>query len=393
VIVVGDGMADSPLAELKGKTPLQVANKPNMDWIASHGKSGLLRTIPSGMRPGSDVAIMSIFGYNPRRFHTGRGPLEAAALGIRLGEKDLAFRCNLITEENGLIKDYSAGHISTEEAEKLLRAVAKTYGRHGEFYPGASYRHIFVVRNAPSSAKIRTTPPHDAIGEKVEENLVSPESHRIASLVNRIMLGSKEILSRHPVNLSRVRSGKNPGNMVWLWGPGRKPKMPTISQKFGLSGAVISAVTVVKGIGVCVGLEKVDVPGATGYYDTSYENKARYALKALKKRDLVLIHVEAPDEAGHEGNVEEKIRSIENIDSKIIGKIMDGIREEYKIAVLSDHPTPIKVRTHTSEPVPFSIASPSGSRDGIKHFDELSAKRGGFGLMEGHRFMGTMVKF
>ncbi|MEM2874589.1 MAG: cofactor-independent phosphoglycerate mutase [Candidatus Hadarchaeales archaeon] len=393
VVVVGDGMADYPLEELGGKTPLQVANKPNMDSIASRGMSGLLRTIPTGMEPGSDVAIMSILGYNPKKFHTGRGPLEAAALGVRLSDKDVAFRCNLITEENGLIKDYSAGHISTEEARILLNAVAEKYGDHGEFYPGVSYRHLFVMRNVPFSSSIRIVPPHDALGERVADHLASPKRSKMAQIVNQIMLGSKEILSGHRVNVSRVRRGKAPANMVWLWGQGRKPRMKTMRERFGLDGAVISAVTVVKGTGICAGLESVEVPGATGYYDTSYGNKARYALKVLKEKDMVLVHVESPDEAGHEGNIEEKIRAIENIDSKIVGRIMDGTGGECKIAVMADHPTPIRVRTHTPEPVPFSMTSSSGKTDGVKRFDEFSARGGKLGLMEGHRFIRTMVEF
>ena len=392
VVIVGDGMADYPLPELGGKTPLQAAEKPNMDWIASHGKSGLMRTIPRGMEAGSDIAIMSILGYNPRRYHTGRGPLEAAALGVRLGERDIAFRCNLITEEDGVIKDYSGGHITTQEAKRLLRRVAARYGKVGDFYPGVSYRHLFVLRNAPpEAARIRTTPPHDALGKKVVSCLASPEDNRVARLVNQMMLESREILSRDPVNLSRVKMGKNPANMIWLWGQGVRPKMPSMREKFGIDGSVVSAVTVVKGVGICAGLQSVEVPGATGYYDTSYENKAKYALRELRSRDFVLVHVEAPDEAGHEGNVEEKVRAIENIDSRLIGRIMDGMNEEYKIAVMADHPTPIKVRTHTREPVPFSISSPAGDRDGVKRFDEDSAAGGGFGLMEGHRFMRVMV--
>ncbi len=393
VIVVGDGMAGYPLEELGGKTPLQVADKPNMDWIASHGRNGLLKTIPRGMEPGSDIAIMSILSHDPRKYHTGRGPLEAASMGVELGKGDLAFRCNLITEEKGIMADYSADHITTEEAQELISAVKGAYGNLGDFYAGVSYRHLFVMRNAPrGSDKIKTTPPHDIVGERLSEHMVKPKNSEVAKTLNEMMLNSKQILSDHPTNIAGVKRGRKPANMIWVWGQGKKPRMETLVKKYGIKGAIVSAVNIVKGIGVCAGMSKLEVPGATGYYDTNYENKAKFGLKALKDHDLVFIHVEAPDEAGHAGDVERKIEAIENIDSRLLAKILDGLKDEYAISILPDHPTPIKVRIHVPDPVPFAIYSTRDQRDAVKSFDEFSAKRGSFGILEGYKLMDKLLQ-
>jgi len=393
IIVVGDGMADYPLEELGGKTPLQVADKPNMDWIASHGRNGLLKTVPRGMQPDSDIAIMSILGYNPKKYHTGRGPLEAAGTGVELGKEDLAFRCNLITEERGIIADYSAGHITTDEAQELISAVKEAYGRLGDFYTGVSYRHLFVMRNAPrGSNKLKTAPPHEIIGERLSEHLVKPKNSEVAKILNGMILGSKQILSNHPTNIARVKMGKKPANIIWVWGQGKKPRMETLVEKYGIKGAIVSAVNLVKGIGVCAGMSKLEVPGVTGYYDTNYENKAKFGLKALKNHDLVFIHVEAPDEAGHAGDVERKIEAIENIDSRLLGKILDGLKDEYAISILADHLTPIKVRIHVPDPVPFAIYSTRDRKDAVKSFDEFSAKRGLFGILEGYELMDKLLQ-
>jgi len=393
IIVVGDGMADYPLEGLGGKTPLQAANKPNMDWIASHGRSGLLRTIPKGMNPGSDVAMMSILGYDPRKYLRGRGPLEAAGMGVELEKEDLAFRCNLITEESGAIADYSGGHITTEEAQELMSAVRKNYGHLGDFYVGTGYRHLFVMRNAPRGLeKLKTVPPHEIVGKKVCDNLIKPKNNEIAKTLNEMILKSKQILSNHPTNIARVKNGRKPANMIWVWGHGKKPKMKTIVEKYGIKGAIVSAVNVVKGVGACAGMSKLEVPEATGYYDTNYENKAKFALRALKGHDLVLVHVEAPDEAGHVGDTKRKIEAIENIDSRLLGKIIDGLKGEYAISVTADHATPIKVRAHTADPVPFAVYSTKGKKDGVKYFDESSAKRGSFGVLEGHKFMDKFLQ-
>ena len=394
VIVVGDGMADYPLEELGGKTPLQVANKPNMDWIASNGRSGVLRTIPAGMNPGSDVAIMSILGYNPREHHRGRGPLEAAGMGVKLEKKDLAFRCNLITQKNGVIVDYSADHITTEEARELINTIKKEFRYLGDFYTGISYRHLFVLKKFYDDPdKIKTVPPHEVMGKKINDCLAGPMDNKTAKILNEMMLSSRKILSSHQINLARIKNRKNPANMIWVWGEGKKPTMKTLVEKYSVKGAVVSAVTVVKGVGVCAGMTKLEVPGATGYYDTNYENKAKYALDALKTHDLVLVHVEAPDEAGHVGDIERKIEAIENIDSRLVGNIIDGLRGEYKMAIMADHPTPIKIRAHAADPVPFSIYSTKDQKDEVKCFDEKSAENGSLGLLEGYNFMDIFVWF
>lgn len=389
MVIVGDGMADYPLSELRGKTPLQVANKPNIDGIARRGRCGLFRTIPQGMGAGSDIANLSVLGYDPRRYYTGRGPLEAASIGVKLNSDDIAFRCNLITEKEGKIEDYSAGHITSGEARELIAAVSKAFGSIGEFYAGVSYRHLFVFRNG--SEGLESTPPHDAAGENIQKHLLKPVNSSTAQKLNRMMLDSKAVLSSHPVNLKRIREGKNPGNMLWLWGQGRAPRMEPLQNKYGLRGAVISAVDLIKGIGACLGMEIIKVQGATGYYDTNYEGKAEAALEALERKDYVYVHVEAPDEAGHVGNLEEKIRSIENLDGRLVGKILSGAPENTTIAVLPDHPTPIKVKTHVSDPVPFAIYSPNAKSDGVESFDEEAVKQGSLGLLEGEQFMKILL--
>jgi 2,3-bisphosphoglycerate-independent phosphoglycerate mutase len=392
LLVVGDGMADYPIPELGGKTPLQAAYKPNMDKIAAKGCSGLLRTVPDGLTPGSGTAILSVLGYDPTEFYTGRGPFEAASRNIKLDEKDVAFRCNLITEKDGILIDYSADHITNSESAKLIDAVKKNFERlgHVEFFAGLSYRHFLVLRNYLPSEIIECTLPHDAIGREISEILPkanSPEAKKTAAMLSEMILDSKNVLDGHPVNVARKEAGKGVGNMIWPWGGGRKPCMPTFQQKFGVAAAVISAVDLVKGIGVYAGMKVVDVPGATGLYDTNYEGKAEFALRALEDCNMVFVHVEAPDEAGHSRDYELKVKAIEDLDKRLIGVLLDGLKEEYTIAVLPDHPTPIKIGTHTREPVPFAIYTPTVKPDGIKKFDEFSAKKGKFGSLDGTSFM------
>ena len=387
VLVIGDGMADYPIPELCNKTPLEAAHKPNMDAIAARGRSGLIKNVPDHLTPGSEVAICSILGYDPKVYCTGRGPLEVPSRGIKLGKNDAAYRCNLITEENGDIIDYSAGHITTEEATQLIAAMKTAFDKPNqvEFYPGLDYRHFLILRNFANPEQIQCTPPHDAIGLKVEKVLPkakSPMAEKQAQLLRSLIEGSREILRSHPVNINREKTRKRPGNLIWLWGGGKKPSMPTLKEKFGVKGAVISAVDLVKGIGSYAGMQIINVPGATGLANTNYEGKADAALKALESNDFVCIHVEAPDEAGHSKDYKLKVKTIEDLDKRLVGRLINGLKEPYAIAILPDHATPISIGTHSRDPVPFAIASPYLKPDGVKVFDECSASKGSFGCVE-----------
>ncbi len=386
IIVIGDGMADYPIPELENRTPLQAAYKPNMDKIAAKGRNGVIRTVPDTLNPGSDVAILSVLGFDPTLFYTGRGAFEAAARGIKLRDSDVAFRCNLITEKDGILADYSSGHITSKESTQLITVIKTACEKKGqiEFYPGLDYRHFLIIRNSPFSLQVECAPPHDVIGKKIANVLPkanSPEAETIATLLRGFIHKSREILEMHPVNVARRKSGKNPGNMIWPWGGGKKPRIPTFKKKYGLDSAVISAVDLVKGIGIYAGMKIIEVPGATGREDTDYEGKANCALKALEDNDLVFVHVEAPDEAGHVKDYRLKVKTIEDLDNKLLGKILEHLGEPYAIAVLPDHPTPIKIGTHTREPVPFAVYSPQLEKDEVQKFDEISAKKGGFGLV------------
>ncbi len=391
VVVVGDGMADYPLGELGGRTPLQVARKPNMDMVAREGRCGLLKSIPEGMPAGSDVAILSILGYDPERYYTGRGPIEAAALGVELRERDVAFRCNLVTLRNGVMEDYSAGHISDGEARELIEALNEALGDGSvRFYSGVSYRNILVV-SGESFNGLECTPPHDITGRRVEDYLPRGEGQKF---LLELMKSAQRVLEKHPVNVRRIKEGKRPANAIWLWGHGVKPRLQCFTERFGVRGAIISAVDLVRGLGVLTGLKVVNVPGATGFYDTNYAGKGEYALKALEEVDFVLVHVEAPDEAGHAGDIEKKVEAIEKIDSEILGRIVGrigGIDKDYKVAVLADHPTPIVKRTHTRDPAPVAVLSSREEGDDVEFFDEFSVAKGSLGVMEGHVFMNYFI--
>lgn len=394
VVIIGDGMADYPLKELYNKTPLQASVIPNMDYIASNGVSGFLKTVPDNMEPGSDVANLSIMGYDPNEYYTGRGPLEAASIGADLQKGEVAFRCNFITEKEGKLTDFNANHISTTESKELINALNQEFGEIGKFYLGVSYRHLFVFNNE-RSATLKSCPPHDIVGEDIEESLLKPYDDKNAILLNKIMKESQELLENHPVNQKRVKSGKNPANMIWLWGQGVKPEMPSFSSKYGLKGATITGVDLIKGIGIYLGLTNINVPGATGYFDTDYNQKAEYALNALEDHDLIFVHVEAPDEAGHAGDIEEKIRAIESIDYKIVGKLLDELPkfDDYAISVLPDHATPIYVKTHTMEPIPYAMCSTGGIKDETSQYNEVSVKRGSRSTIDGHKFMNNFLNF
>lgn len=401
VILVGDGMGDYPLPELDGQTPLEAARTPNLDRLASIGRMGLVCTIPEGMEPGSDVANMSLLGYDPLRYHTGRGPLEAASIGITLDPEDVAFRCNLVTvrQDSGgstIMEDYSAGHISTEEAHRLIESLQKAiYSTALSLYPGVSYRHLLVWKGGRSD--LRTTPPHDISGQEVglyrQCYLQTPE---LLDFMER----AAEILSKHPVNRNRLREGRRPANAVWLWGQGKAPAMPTLKDRFGLSGAMITAVDLLKGLGVYAGLEPVRVPGATGYLDTNYEGKVQAALKALEDRDMVYVHIEAPDETSHEGNLEKKLEAIQAFDERVIGPITTGLGsfDQVRVLIVTDHLTPIKVRTHVSDPVPFLFLEnlkdieKGGAPNSGGRFCERSARNAGWYLPNGMELFSCFVK-
>jgi len=398
VVVIGDGMTDLPLKELDGKTPLQSAQTPNMDFIAKNGSSGLLKTVPEGMEPGSDVANLSIMGYNPKKYYTGRGPLEAASIGAELSDNDVGFRCNFITVDEGMLADFNAGHISTAEASQLIEALNKSFYRFGKFYLGTSYRHLFVLNNK-DAASLNSTPPHDVVGEPIFEHLLKPEDHPFSIKLNELMQKSSDILTKHPVNKKRIDEGKKPANMIWLWGQGTKPQMPVFKDNYGLRGATITGVDLIKGIGTYLGLTNVHVPGATGYYDTDYCGKVTFALEALENHYLVFIHVEAPDEAGHAGDIQEKIMAIERIDLRILGKLLEELPSlgDFAIAILPDHPTPIDIRTHTSDPVPYAVYSPGCESDDTESYDEVavekSFKNSSKELMDGYQFLKFFIKY
>jgi len=396
LLVIGDGMADYPVKELGGKSPLQSACHPNMNRLAREGLCGTARMTPRGMGPNTDVAILSILGYNPRRQQIGRGPLEAASMGVSLDEHDVALRFNLITEEAGILKDYAAGHISTEDAAVLVSALKDSLAQANvKFYPGISYRHLLVLGNRYSE-EVECYPAHDVAGRRIADILVQPRrpsAKRTAALLNDLILRSKAVLSGQVLNQERIRAGKSPANMIWPWGPGRRPKIATLRERYGLSGAVISAVDVVNGMGIYSGMDVIKVPGATGFIDTNYEGKADYALEALRDHDFVLVHVEAPDEAGHMGDPQLKVRTIEDLDRRLLGRILDKIEGDYAIAVISDHFTPIPVRTHTDDPVPFLIFSTRNRRKGVPTFDEVSACHGSLKIARGYRLFDLFLSY
>jgi len=384
-------MADYPLPELAGKTPLEVASTPWMDWLARRGRCGRLITIPEGMSTGSAVANLSILGYDPRIHFQGRGVLEAASMGIKLNLQDVVFRCNTICAENNKIKNHSGGHITTQEAAELMRTIDQELGSdHIKFYPGVSYRHLLVLKGGKFSANVECTPPHDVLGILIDRVLVrakDAQSKKTAQLLNKLILDSASILEQHPVNVKRKGEGKDMANMIWPWSPGKKPVMKTLQERFGIRGAVISAVNLIKGLGVYAGFGIMQVKGATGLYNTNYEGKADASLAALEKYDLVFVHVEASDEAGHEGNVNLKIKTIEYFDQRLVGRVLGGIHEKVRIALLPDHLTPIAVRTHVADPVPFLIYDPEKTGDEVREFNESSCSRGSLGLLEGDSFI------
>ncbi len=405
IILLGDGMADWPMAELGGKTCLQAAKTPNLDSLATQGQVGMVHTVAEGFPPGSDVANLSVFGYDPRQYYTGRSPLEAASIGVHLAPSDVAFRCNLVTlrvtggksagtggRRRAVMEDFSAGHISTQEARILMEEIdSKLSSDHVRFYSGVSYRHLMTWKGGKDN--IECTPPHDIQDKDILDYLPRGDGD---GFINELMEASYDILANHPVNKARVENNKRPANSIWLWGQGRRPSMPTFKEKYGVEGAVISAVDLIKGIGIYAGFEVINVPGATGWIDTNYVGKAEHALFALKSKDIVYLHVEAPDEAGHTGDLANKLKAIEDFDEFIVGNIIDGMKQfdEYRILALPDHPTPLEIRTHSSEPVPFVLYDSTKVREGdrISYDERIALRKDALRFTEGHTLMDYFLK-
>jgi 2,3-bisphosphoglycerate-independent phosphoglycerate mutase len=397
-VIIGDGMADRPMDELGGLTVLQKADVSNMDWLVRKGTAGMVRTIPAGLPAGSDVANLSIMGYDPVQYYTGRAPLEAVSMGIEMTADDAAYRCNLVTlSSNGGFRtemlDHSSGHISSEEGRELIEAVNGALGKDDiVFYPGVSYRHVMIWRMG--SVKAECTPPHDILEKPIEGYLPSGDG---GAFLRDLMQRSKAVLMNHPVNEKRRSEGKRTADSIWLWGQGRRPLVPTYREKYGITGSLISAVDLTKGLGRCAGLEIIDVPGATGWIDTNYSGKAEFALKALEHKDFVYVHVEAPDEAGHSGSLEHKVMAIEDLDSKLIGPVLAGMKErfgEFRMLVMPDHATPLKARTHTAEPVPFVIYDNRRQKDnaGAAYNEAIAAGSDSIFIEKGHTLMDKFIK-
>lgn len=393
IIILGDGMADEPIASLGGLTPLQYAQTPYMDELARLGVTGRMKTVADGFHPGSEVANMAVLGYDLPTVYEGRGVLEAASIGVELQPGDMAMRCNLICVEGEILKNHSAGHITTEESDALIQYLNEQLGSERvHFYTGVSYRHLLVIKGGDK--RVACTPPHDVPLHPFRPLLVKaevPEAQATADLLNELILRSQELLKTHPVNLRRQAEGKDMANSIWPWSPGYRPAMRTLKEMYGFErGAVISAVDLIRGIGVYAGLKVLHVEGSTGLYDTNYEGKAQAALEALKENDFVYLHIEASDEAGHEGDVALKIKTIENLDRRAVGPIYEAVKqwkEPVAIAVLPDHPTPCAVRTHTNQPVPFLIWKPGETPDGVTRFDEFAVAEGKYDVLEKDQFI------
>lgn len=396
IIILGDGMADEPIQALGNKTPLQAAHKPYIDLLAAKGKSGLLDTIPAGFKPGSEIANLSVLGYNVPLVFEGRGSLEAASMDVDIAPGEMAMRCNVICIEDGKIKNHSAGHISTEEAAELIDFLQKELGDDiASFYPGVSYRHLLKIKGG--NKNLDCTAPHDVIGTPFEDVLIkatTPDAEETAKYLNGLILKSQELLKDHPINKKRIAEGKDPANSIWPWSPGYRPKMQTLQELYGIkSGSVISAVDLIMGIGKYAGLKLIHVEGATGLYDTNYEGKAQAAIDALKNDDFVYLHIEASDEAGHEGDYKLKTKTIEYLDSRVVKTIYEATKdwdEPITIAILPDHPTPCHLRTHTNKPVPFLIYRSNAEADKVQVYDEFESAKGDFGVLVGHEFMDTL---
>jgi 2,3-bisphosphoglycerate-independent phosphoglycerate mutase len=390
VIIVPDGAADEPIEKLGGRTALEAAEIPNMDRISSQGRQGLVRTIPEGMEPGSDVAQMSLLGYDPHRYYTGRAPIEAAARDIKLSMEDWVFRCNLVTIADGKMADHSAGHISTEEASKLIKELDEQLGNAQiRFYTGVSYRHLLVFKGLDFD--VQTYPPHDHIDKPIEKILPRGKG---AELLIDLMARSQQFFAGHDINKIRSDLGENQVSSIWLWGQGKKAQMERFEKRFGLKGTAITAVDLVRGLAKLIGFDLIDVPGATGFIDTNYQGKASAAIEALEKYDIVFIHIEAPDEASHTGNIEMKKKAIEQIDKYVVGPVFEALQkyQSWRILVMPDHPTPVSSMAHSSEPVPFAIAGDNISGILNTPFSEANAAKSGLKIQNGFELMEYFLK-
>lgn len=391
IIILGDGMSDHPIESLGNKTPLMAANKPHIDQLARMGRNGLFATVPLDMPPGSEIANMAVLGYDVKKVFQGRGVLEAASMGVDLEDDDLALRCNIICIENDKIKNHSAGHISNEEAHELIAFLSEKLGSEQvKFYPGVSYRHLMVIKGGKND--FHCTPPHDVPGTPFRDVLVKPKSENTSTsdLLNELILKSQYLLSNHPVNLNRKKLGKDPANSIWPWSPGNRPAMDTLQESYGIKGAMISAVDLLYGIGKYAGMTAIKVEGSTGLYNTNYEGKAKAAVDALKDHDLVYLHIEASDEAGHEGDADLKTRTIEYLDHRVVKYILEEtarMDEPVVIAITPDHATPCALKTHTHDPVPFIIYHPGSEPDEVDKYDEESARTGSLGTISGDEFI------
>ncbi len=394
-IIIPDGAADEPQQSLGGKTPLEAARTPAMDEIARAGVVGRSNNVPPSLPAGSDVACLSLLGYNPMEHFTGRAPLEAAAQGIELGADDWAIRCNLVTVQNQTMRDFTAGHITTEEATQLLATAQERIGNEWlQFYPGVSYRNLLVYRGAkqkaPFSSDTRATPPHDLTDKSVLNDYPRGPG---SDLLTRLMEESSAIFAEHPVNAARRAAGKSPATNIWLWGLGRTPRLQPFEKVYGVRGTMITAVDLLRGLAALIGWGRIEVPGSTGYVDTDYAAKGSFAIDALRKTDLICVHVEATDEASHMGNTEEKIKSLEQIDEHIVAPLHAALKQqgEYRILISPDHPTPIRLKTHSHGPVPFAIAGAGIQPDVATTYDEVAADKSGLAFEDGWRLMGHFL--
>ena len=396
MIILGDGMADRPIKSRENKTPLQLANIPNIDKLCSMGRTGQLITVPSDMPPGSEVANLAVLGYDVYNVYQGRGVLEGASMGVTIEEGDLAMRCNLLCLEDDKIKNHSAGHISTSESHRLIDALNEELSNDRiRFYKGISFRHLLVIKGGNNDLKF--TPPHDVPGTPWRDVLIKPTSYygvETAKILNELIIKSQDVLRNHPVNLKRRKEGKDPANSAWFWSSGYKPAMKTLQEKYNIKGAAISAVDIIKGLGIYAGMDVIEVEGATGLIDTNYEGKAEAAIKALKDHDFVYLHVEATDEAGHEGNIDKKIKALEYLDSRLVKYIMEkaaDMEEDVSIGLIPDHATPCEIRTHTHDAVPFVIYNPTLKADEVTEYNEFSVKKGYYEVLKGDEFIKTLL--